>query len=452
MTATGAGEVAALLRAFCLSGLRALASRARAAAVLLQQALRRLPRLPRPGHPAEVNPDLILGDPPISILEGVVLPWGEPIGYLRKAVLPTLARALKFDLDAPWSAHTRRGAEGAPARRSRASSSSPRDGSRPHRARGGVGGHAQERRAALPRIVQRRGPWAFEEFMVQPCQTCGGRRLKPESLAVLVAGKSIGDVVDLPVERAVEFFDADSSACAGRQRAGLDADVAGPILKEVSDRLRFLRDVGLDYLTLGRARGIPLRRRGAADPPGHPDRLAAGRRALHPRRAEHRPAPARQRAPARHAQGAARPRQHGHRRGARRGHHPRRGPCDRPGPARRPVRRRGGGRGDRRRRSSQHPTSLTARYLRGELRIPVPGGAARWREADQRAAHRRRPRQQPEEPHGGHAARPVRGGHRRLRLRQVDAWSPTSSTSRWRATSTGRGSFRARTRGSRAST
>ncbi|MFI5209552.1 MAG: excinuclease ABC subunit UvrA, partial [Gemmatimonadales bacterium] len=54
------------------------------------------------GTRREVNADLILGDPSISILEGVVLPWGEPSGYLRKAVLPTLARAFKFELNAPW--------------------------------------------------------------------------------------------------------------------------------------------------------------------------------------------------------------------------------------------------------------------------------------------------------------------------------------------------------------
>ena len=49
---------------------------------------------------------------------------------------------------------------------------------------------------------------SLEEFMIeQPCQTCGGKRLKPESLSVLVRGTSIGDVVDLPVERAIEFFE-----------------------------------------------------------------------------------------------------------------------------------------------------------------------------------------------------------------------------------------------------
>jgi excinuclease ABC subunit A len=86
----------------------------------------------------------------------------------------------------------------------------------------------------------------------QPCKTCGGKRLRAESLAVLVEGRSIGDVVELPVSRAVDFFEGLPLRGDGRP-VGLDPDIAGPILKEVRDRLRFLRDVGLDYLTLGRA-------------------------------------------------------------------------------------------------------------------------------------------------------------------------------------------------------
>src|SRR5437868_4108776 len=54
------------------------------------------------GSRREVSEELILGDPSISILEGVILPWGEPGGYLKKMVLPALARAYKFDLNAPW--------------------------------------------------------------------------------------------------------------------------------------------------------------------------------------------------------------------------------------------------------------------------------------------------------------------------------------------------------------
>ena len=86
-------------------------------------------------------------------------------------------------------------------------------------------------------------------------------------------------------------------------------------------------------------RGHALRRRGAADPAGHPDRVEPGGRALHPRRALDRAPPARQRAPDRHARAAARPRQHGDRRRARRGHDAGRRPPGGPGPRRGRARR-----------------------------------------------------------------------------------------------------------------
>src|SRR5256712_11322807 len=85
----------------------------------------------------------------------------------------------------------------------------------------------------------------------QPCPACGGKRLRPESLSVLVHGRSIGDVVELSVADALAFFEGVPLRRNGRP--GLDPDIAGPILKEVKDRLRFLRNVGLDYLTLGRS-------------------------------------------------------------------------------------------------------------------------------------------------------------------------------------------------------
>jgi excinuclease ABC subunit A len=210
------------------------------------------------GTRRDVNADLVLGDPSISILEGVILPWGEPSGYLRKVVLPTLAKAFKFELNAPWSEHSEAAKQallhGAPGR-----FKFQTDGAR------GRDEYETDWEGVLRNIERRYREStsdgvraSLEEFMIeQPCQTCGGKRLKPESLAVLVSGASIGDVVDLPIERAIEFFEEvplrGGRTAAGNGRGGLDPDIAGPILKEVVDRLRFLRDVGLDYLTLGRA-------------------------------------------------------------------------------------------------------------------------------------------------------------------------------------------------------
>ena len=207
------------------------------------------------GTRREAVPELVLGDPSISILEGVVLPWGEPSGYLRKVILPTLAKAYKFDLNDPWK-------------------------SLPAAARdvllGGVAGKTfkfqldgpkfkgeyESKWEGILRNVERRFyetqsdamRTQLGEFMVEmPCRTCAGRRLKPESLSVLVAGESIGDVVDRSVDQALEFF---RGIPVARGRAGaVDPDVGGPILKEVCDRLTFLRDVGLEYLTLGRGSG-----------------------------------------------------------------------------------------------------------------------------------------------------------------------------------------------------
>ena len=200
------------------------------------------------GTRKKVNEALILGDPSISILEGVVLPWGEPTGYLRKVVLPVLAQALTFDPARPWRSYSDsarhgllHGMSGTLKFRTEAS----RGKSEHETSWEGILSNVERRYQESSSDALRQ---QYEEFMVaMPCATCGGRRLRPESLSVLVGGTSIGDVVELPVERAVEFF-----AQLPVGRGGIDPDIASPILKEVGDRLRFLVDVGLGYLTLGR--------------------------------------------------------------------------------------------------------------------------------------------------------------------------------------------------------
>ena len=205
------------------------------------------------GTRREVNEDLVLGDHSLSILEGVVLPWGEPSGYLRKVVLPALARAYKFDLNTAWRdlspAVQKILLKGAPGKTITYQYDSERWHGSYESGWKGVLDHVEKRYRETSSDAIRE---QLEQYMVeQPCPTCGGRRLKPESLSVLVAGKSIGDVVALPVREALEFFSRIPLRSNGR--VGLDPEIAQPILKEVVDRLRFLVDVGLDYLTLDRS-------------------------------------------------------------------------------------------------------------------------------------------------------------------------------------------------------
>jgi excinuclease ABC subunit A len=201
------------------------------------------------GTRREVSEDLILGDPRVSILEGVVLPWGEPDGYLKRVILPGLAKQLDFDLNTPWGKLSKKvrdallhGTMGSP------------------KATGSGKQKAGFSWDGILVSVQRRfgeseSDQVRQELMgymvIKPCQACGGKRLKPESLAVTVHGKNLGEVGEYSIGDAQAFVD--SVPLRESRKPGLDAGIAGPILKEVRERLRFLVDVGLDYLTLGRA-------------------------------------------------------------------------------------------------------------------------------------------------------------------------------------------------------
>ncbi|MGH7458728.1 MAG: excinuclease ABC subunit UvrA [Longimicrobiaceae bacterium] len=189
----------------------------------------------------EPDPELVLGDPSISILEGVVLPWGVPRGHLRDTILAGLAEALGFGLNTPWGKLPERirtillhGA------------SAPGAGRVPAKLRWkGILADLRARHWDTSSDSVRDN---LEEYMVAlPCSVCGGARLRRESLAVTVGERSIGEVVELTVDHALSFFRGLSLA------GGLPEDVSGPILKEVTERLSFLVGVGLEYLTLGRS-------------------------------------------------------------------------------------------------------------------------------------------------------------------------------------------------------
>ncbi len=200
----------------------------------------------------EVSEELILGDGSLTILEGVIIPWGEPDGYLRRTILPGLARELNFKLDTPW--------ERLPEKTRQILLYGPPKGKSK-----GADKASDVRWEGILNTIQRRyqdtssdaARMNLDTFMTTlPCTTCEGKRLKPESLAVTIAGKNIGDVVFLPINEAHDFFASVpvKDLKEGRNLPGaLDPEIAGPILKEVKERLNFLVDVGLDYLTLGRS-------------------------------------------------------------------------------------------------------------------------------------------------------------------------------------------------------
>jgi excinuclease ABC subunit A len=219
------------------------------------------------GTRKDVNPDLLTADPSISILEGVILPWGSPSGHLRRSVIPGLAEAYEFDPKRPWGELREEvrhailhGSAGMKIRFPYKSGSGKFDGHYQDRWEGVVTNI--ERRYSETASEAVRGQ--LDEYMsTVECTACAGSRLKPASMAVTIAGRSLGDVVDMSITEVAQFFEglAPGSSNGARKRKGeaghaaLPAEIAGPILKEVGERLRFLQDVGLGYLTLGRSAG-----------------------------------------------------------------------------------------------------------------------------------------------------------------------------------------------------
>ena len=198
------------------------------------------------GTRKEPNPELVLADPSLSILEGVVLPWGVPArpparhhpagaggraGLRPEHALAGAAGQRARDADVRrWTPATGSGGEGRPEE-------------------GEVGRDRPRRGAALPREHQRPVRETLEEYMsTLPCGTCGGARLRPESLAVTVGGAVHGRRGG-----ACRWPRRWSSSTAWTRCRTSPRDIAGPILKEVRERLSFLVNVGLEYLTLGRS-------------------------------------------------------------------------------------------------------------------------------------------------------------------------------------------------------
>jgi excinuclease ABC subunit A len=214
------------------------------------------------GTRKEVNPDLLVSHASLSILEGVVLPWGDPSGHVRNSILAGLAQAYEFDPKKPWGSIPPEAQEaillGSGKMKIRFPYHSTRFEGHYEDVWEGVVGNVERRyRETKSEAVRNQ----LEEYLsTLPCTACHGSRLNPQSLAVSVGGKSLGEVVGLSIDRALEFLhslpvDGETVPKGRRMAPGpkLPSEIAGPILKEVRERLGFLVNVGLEYLTLGRS-------------------------------------------------------------------------------------------------------------------------------------------------------------------------------------------------------
>ena len=244
----------------------------------------------------------------------------------------------------------------------------------------------------------------------RPCPSLrGGSPPARESLAVRVGGRTIHQVCALTIKEAGVFFDG--LALGEREQA-----IARRILKEIRERLGFLQNVGLEYLTLDRAAGTLSGGEGQRIRLATQIGLEPRRRPLHPRRAVDRPPPAGQPTPPGHAPPAPRPRQHRPGRRARRGDDPGGRPRDRPR-----SRRRGAG---RLRRRHRHPRGDHGGPEVADGALPVaraldPGPGRAPRRHRQGPDDPRGPRAQPEEHAGSHPAGDVHLRHGRVRLREM---------------------------------
>jgi excinuclease ABC subunit A len=191
------------------------------------------------GTRAEMDPDLIIPDPSLSIRDGAVEPWASGMergeGWTFEFV-EHLARSLKLDLDTPWQALSRRDRDLV-----LLGTDAVKVGVRIEWE--GVVNQLYRRFRATGSEAMRR--YYMRYFSDKPCTACGGERLKAESRAVRIRDRGIVDLSRLTITEAWRWLGA-------LGLSGNEATIAEELLKEIRNRLKFLLDVGLGYLTLDR--------------------------------------------------------------------------------------------------------------------------------------------------------------------------------------------------------
>jgi excinuclease ABC subunit A len=204
------------------------------------------------GVEQKIDADLVIPDKELSLRKGAIAPWAKSTSPYYAQTLEALAKHFRFTLDTKW--------KDLPAKAREAILTGT--GETPVRFVYDDGLRSYETRKPFEGVVtnlERRwreteSEWAREDiakyFTDIPCAACTGFRLKPEALAVKIAGRHIGEAAELSVKRAGEWFTELPAHLTAKQN-----EIAVRVLKEIRERLKFLVDVGLEYLTLARASG-----------------------------------------------------------------------------------------------------------------------------------------------------------------------------------------------------
>ncbi|HEY7891206.1 MAG TPA: excinuclease ABC subunit UvrA [Solirubrobacteraceae bacterium] len=201
------------------------------------------------GSQMEIDPELIVPDPSLSVAEGAILPWTSSASNYYEQVAEAISGHYGVDLDAPWEelAPEERdlflyGTEGEPLQINYRNRYGRR---RSYATRfEGVVANLQRRHRETESETARE---KIEEYMsLRPCPVCKGARLRAESRAVLVGGTRIEDFCALSARRALQWLEQ-------VELSETDRHVARLILREISERLQFLENVGIGYLSMDRA-------------------------------------------------------------------------------------------------------------------------------------------------------------------------------------------------------
>jgi len=194
------------------------------------------------------DPELVIQNDELSISDGAIAPWAT-MNYILP-ILEALATHYGFSLDQQWKTIAPK------VRKKILEGSGDEEIEFAYERHGHRHGYARPFEGVLQWLDKRYKEtesesvreWLGAFMNMRPCPSCGGARLKKESLFVRFNNKSISEVTAMSIKQALAFFEAPKLSAQEKEIARL-------ILKEVSERLKFLADVGLDYLTLERTAG-----------------------------------------------------------------------------------------------------------------------------------------------------------------------------------------------------